>query len=272
MRKFIGILLISTLLTSCGSIWGGNNKEKTKPAPQPPPPVEQKKPSPKEKAAGYYQLGVSYLQIGEIPLALRYFFKAKELTPDDPKIYNAIGLAFLERGDLDRSEKNFRKAISLKKDFSEAYLNLGIVYERKGNLKKARKFYKKALSNPLYLTPEVAYYRLALLDIKEKRFKEAMRNLENAIRNNPDYVPAILELAKLSEQMGNTERAKIIYLKLTEKFPKLQHPYCSLGELFLKEKNKKLAIKYLKSCVSINPNSDDGVKAKLLLEEITENE
>ncbi len=272
MKRLVGLMVALVFFSSCGSLWGNEKKDNSRPTPQPPPPVEEKKPSPKEKAAGYYQLGVSYLQIGEIPLALRYFFKAKELTPDDPKIYNGIGLAFLERGDLKRAEKYFREAISLKRNFSEAYLNLGIIYEKKGDFKKARELYEKALSNPLYLTPEVAYYRLALLDVKEKNLPQAKKNLENAIRNNPDYVPAILELAKLFEQTGNVEKAKIIYLRLTERFPKLQRPYCSLGEIFYKEKNKKLAVKYLKLCVSTGPESDDGIKAKLLLEEMTTDE
>jgi len=267
MKKLLTLVLTTLVATSCFPLSGGQKQVKTAP---PPPPPRMTKPSPKERAEGYYQIGISYLRLGEIPLALNYLFKAKKLSPKDPKIYNAIGVAFLKRGDLLKAEENFRKAIKLKKDFSEGYLNLGIVYEERGDYQKAREYYNKALSNPLYLTPEVAYYRLALLDLREGKKKDAEKNLLRALRNNPDYIPAYIELAKLSESEGRTERAKEIYFRLIGLYPKLQYPYCALGEIYFKEDKRRLSRKYFKKCMEVDPNSELGIKAKLKLEELNE--
>jgi type IV pilus biogenesis/stability protein PilW len=225
---------------------------------------------PSRKAEGYYQIGVSYLRLGEVPLALNYFYRAKRLNPKDAKIYNAIGVAFLRKGDLDLAEENFKKAVELKQDFSEAYLNLGIVEESKGNFAKAREYYEMALANPLYLTPEVAYYRLALLDIKEGKRESARRNLSMAIRNNPDYIPAHIELAKLLEKEGNIEGAKEIYFHLISAYPELQFPYCALGDIYFRAGKKKTAKKYYKKCAQTNPDSVLGVRARMRLEEMNE--
>jgi len=266
MRR-LALLLLFPLLTSCVSLWG-DKKEEKKPPPPPVPTEEVKKPSPKEKAEGYYQIGVAYLRMGEIPLALNYLFKAQKLNPDDPKIYNAIGLAFIQRGDYQRAEEYLRKALSLKPDFSEAWLNLGILYEEKGDLKKAKEYYLKALENPLYLTPEVAYYRLALLELKEGNREQAKKDLIMAIRNNQDFAPAYIELAKLLEEEGKVEDAKDIYFRLINLYPKLQEPYCRLGELFLAEGDRLNAVKFLKKCIAANPKSPLAAKARRRLEEI----
>ena len=228
--------------------------------------VEVKPPS--VRAEGYYEIGISYLQVGEIPLALKYLFKARDLNPKSARVYNAIGVAFLKKGDLKLAEENLKKAVSLKKDFSEGYLNLGILYEKKNNLELARKMYLKALSNPLYMTPEVAYYRLALLELKEGKKDSAVEYLEKSINSNPDYVPAQLKLAEIFTEEGKLQQAKEIYYMLIERHRNLQTPYCLLGNLYLQEGRKKLAKKYLKLCVDINPASKLGVKAKITLEEM----
>jgi len=266
--KVVSISLILFSLSSCASLWGNGKKESRRPA-LPTPPIEQKV-SKKEKAEGYYQIGIAYLELGEIPLSLNYLFKAKKLSPDDPKVYNAIGLAFIRRGDLNSAEKYLRRALSLKPNFSEAWLNMGILYEEKGNFKKARECYQKALSNPLYLTPEVAYYRLALLDEKQGNLDRAKRELILAIRNNSDYVPAYLELAKVLKSQGDVEKAKEIYYRLIELYPDLQQPYCELGRIYRKEGDTDRAVKFLKKCIEVKPDSPLASKARMELDELNE--
>lgn len=265
--KRLWLLLLFPLIfsTSCASLFGGKEK---KTSPRPVPTEEVKKPSPKEKAEGYYQIGVAYLKMGEIPLALNYLFKAQKLNPSEPKVYNAIGLAFLQRGDYKRAEEYLTKALSMKPNFSEAWLNLGILYEERGDLKRAKECYLKALENPLYLTPEAAYFRLALLELKEGNREQAKKDLIMAIRNNEDFVPAYIELAKLLEEEGKVEDAKEIYFRLINLYPKLQEPYCRLGEFFLSEGDTQNGVKYLKKCISLNPATPLAAKARRRLEEI----
>jgi tetratricopeptide (TPR) repeat protein len=158
----------------------------------------------------------------------------------------------------------------MKEDFSEAWLNLGILYEEKKKFQKAKECYEKALSNPLYLTPEAAYYRLALLYEKEGNLEMAKRELSLSIRNNTDFFPAYVELAKILEREGKNEKAKEIYYNLIELFPNNQYPYCALGELYKKEGKYREAKKYLGKCISIAPKSPLSAKARAELEELGE--
>ncbi len=267
MRKFSVVFLIVSL-SSCGSIFG-NSKATRKPLPPSPPVQENYKPTPKQKAQGYYELGVSYINLGEIPVALNYLFKAKSLEPNNPNIYNAIGVAFYQKGDLSRSKLYLEKAISMKRDFSEAYLNLGMVYEKLGNYKLAEKFYQKALENPLYLTPEVAYYKLGCLLEKQGELEKAKSDLFLALKNNVDFIPAYLELAKIDKEQQKFEDAETIYYKLINYYPKVQEPYYRLAKLFLHQKKLKLASDFLRKCIAINPDSNFGIKSKLLLMRIS---
>jgi LysM repeat protein len=94
--------------------------------------------------------------------------------------------------------------------------------------------------------------------------KEAEKNLLRALRNNPDYIPAYLELARIFENEGKTEKAKEIYFRLINLYPKLQYPYCALGEVYLKEGKRKLSRKYFKKCMEINPARKRGAMIRFI--------
>jgi len=256
MRKFITLSSIVLILNSCAT--APQERKQI----QPPPVEETKTFTKKEKADGFYKIGVSYLQLGDIPLALNYLFKAKELNPEDPKIYNMIGYTFYVRGDIKQAKKYINKALKIDPKFSEAYMNLATIAEEEGNLKEAKKYYMKALENPLFLNPEVAYYKLAIIEEKEGNLTLAKRHLTLAIRNNIDFAPAYIELAKLLEKEGKNEEAKELYYRIIKRFPNLQEAYYRLAVIYLNEKNLPLAEKFIRKCYKINPDSIWGIKAQ----------
>ncbi|SNR81486.1 tetratricopeptide repeat protein [Desulfurobacterium atlanticum] len=256
MKKLLALSFTVLILNSCAT--APQEKKQI----QPPPIQETKTFTRKEKADGFYKIGVSYLQLGDIPLALNYLFKAKDLNPKDPKIYNMIGYTFYVRGDVKRAKKYINKALNLDPKFSEAYMNLATIAEEEGNLKEAKKYYLKALENPLFLNPEVAYYKLALIEEKEGNLTLAKRHLTLAIRNNLDFAPAYVELGKLLEKEEKQEEAKELYYQIIKRFPKLQEAYYRLALIYLNEKNLPLAEKFIKKCYKINPDSRWGIKAQ----------
>lgn len=111
------------------------------------------------------------------------------------RAYNNLGVSFVEKGDIDEAIKNFETAKSLGPSFSIFY-NLGGAYGVKGFIDKAIEEYLEAV-NPETLFWGIksdykegfasAHYRLGLLFEKKGMIDEAVYYYEIAAKLNPKY-------------------------------------------------------------------------------------
>lgn len=56
-------------------------------------------------------------------------------------------------------------------------------------------------------------YGIALEYISQENYKEAEKYLSSLIKNDPDYVPAYMQLAQIKEKLNNFDEAAEIYRK-----------------------------------------------------------
>lgn len=75
-------------------------------------------------AVGYNFLGCTYLETGELKLAIPCFVKAVDLDPEFAFAFNNLGKATAQSGQLQRAELFFAKALELMPDYREAQTNL----------------------------------------------------------------------------------------------------------------------------------------------------
>ena len=95
-------------------------------------------------AKSYYQLGVIEKASGNTKLAEEYLEKAKELNPENHKIWFVLGNVCEIDRKIDRAIENYKKAIELKYDYSKAYGNLGkLLYQEKQEFKEAERVLKE---------------------------------------------------------------------------------------------------------------------------------
>lgn len=142
-----------------------------------------------QKAAVHYTIGLSYFNENKVQMAFVEFQKALEFNPNDKKVLDALGQIYLKFEDFQKAKESFRKAIVIDSNFSEAHNNLGVTYGRMGQWSDAIDSFKAALKNPLYPTPEMAYYnlgfayyRLGRIDEAIDAFKEALKRVQNFYR------------------------------------------------------------------------------------------
>lgn len=62
-------------------------------------------------------------------------------------------------------------------------------------------------------------------------------------------------------QNGKTKEAIEVFRINAEKYPKSGNAYDSLGEAYLKDGNKKLAIANYQKSIELDPKNEDGKKA-----------
>ncbi|MBU0987991.1 MAG: tetratricopeptide repeat protein, partial [Proteobacteria bacterium] len=107
-------------------------------------------------------LGEAYLNQRDYTAALREFFKAQELYPEDPHLYNDFGLAYMAKGEMELAVKHFKKSLALKPDNADVHNNLGIAYLGKKDWDAAIAVFKEVAGNLLYATPQYPLTNLGL--------------------------------------------------------------------------------------------------------------
>ena len=66
-------------------------------------------------------------------------------NPSSAAAHNNLGLAYLNKGELDKAAECYHKAIQIRPNHVDAHHNLGIVHGRKGEADTAAEYYRKVI-------------------------------------------------------------------------------------------------------------------------------
>ncbi len=162
----------------------------------------------------YYDLGMSSYISKNYSEAIANFFRASQLAPMEPKVWNALGLAYMEVQEYAKAENALNKALQVDRSFTEAKLNLGVLYYRQRAYEKALNTLKEVLQDEAFPQKHMAYYHLAKVYQAMDNKEEYIKNLNKAVAYNPLFVDAQLELAQVYEGDRNYIKAREIYQNL----------------------------------------------------------
>lgn len=149
----------------------------------------------KRQADLHYKLGLSRLQDGQYQEAFVEFQKALKHKSDYKEVYNVLGYIYLKWGDFDNARKSYEKAVGIDSQYSEAYNNLCYLDYREKQYGQAVDDCKKALSNPIYETPEKAFFNLGLSYLKLGKYDDAIKAFRQSTIRMGDFYPAYYQLA-----------------------------------------------------------------------------
>jgi tetratricopeptide (TPR) repeat protein len=138
--------------------------------------------------------------------------------PNNKDVVYNLGLTCFQLEDYENSKKYFLKAVSLAPDFPDARNNLGVTYMQLGQWQLAADSFRKALSNPLYRTPELAFYSLGMALYRMGLYEKAIDSFKDSVRRDrafplPYYAMALTynkmerygEAAELMEKAIQTD-------------------------------------------------------------------
>lgn len=159
-----------------------------------------------------YQLGMSHLVSGATQAAFVKFHEALQMNPKHKKALNGLGQTYISLRDFPKAEESFRKAIKVDDLYSEAHNNLCFTLYNMGRFEEAIASCQNALDNPLYLSPEKAFYNMGISYYKLGRYPDAIDAFGNAVKRQPRFIPGYYRLAlsynsnrqynKASDSMG----------------------------------------------------------------------
>lgn len=102
-----------------------------------------------------------------------------------------------ERGDLKKARQHIEKAIKLDPANGAFWVTLGDVLARRGDLKAAVKALKQAIqlgesasADATQSDLEEAFFSLALVRRSQRRYRDALAQVEQALEIDPDYAEA----------------------------------------------------------------------------------
>ena len=150
-------------------------------------------------------LGESYFMSGKAERAIDEFKALIELDPS-ARSYVFMGLSYRHLGRFDEARKYFQEGLKLDPKNASCLFNMGYIEGRQGNQAAAEKFFQAALrSNPDF--PE-ALLELANLRIADKKLEEAATLLRRYVKVGRDPASGYYKLAMVERSLHQTEAAQ----------------------------------------------------------------
>lgn len=182
-------------------------------------------------------LGSKAITRGDMDAALNKFYRrAMELDPKNPKVQLAMGKAMLMIGQTKDASGFFQKTIELDPKSDEAYFLWGVVLQIEKKLEEAEQMFLKALD----LQPENANVlnNLGVALLEQKRFQEAIKYLNKALDIDPEHISARYNLGMSFWGMGRTRDAIEQYSYVLRLKPEWATAANSLAWILATDKNE----------------------------------
>lgn len=158
-----------------------------------------------KEVVNQFNLALSLHKQKSFSEAIMAYQKVIEMDPNYFEAYNNLGLIYLEIGDLERSLKNYEKAIEINPKYDKSLNNIGIIYHLKGDDERAMEFFKRVVElNPNNIE---GYVHLGILYRKNREWEKGIESYRKALSIQPKNREAHYNLGILYENMGNKDMA-----------------------------------------------------------------
>lgn len=156
--------------------------------------------SDKDAARYNVQLGMNYLQLGDLESARDKLERAVQQDPSLPAAHAALGILYERAGDMRRAGDHLRRASRLAPDDPNMVNSYGGFLCRQGDRKEGIRHFEMAAGNAFYRTPETALTNAGVCARGIPDNVAAEDFLRRALEINRNHAEALLQLADLSMQ------------------------------------------------------------------------
>lgn len=176
--------------------------------------------APRERARVHTELGAAYYEIGNIAVALEELRIAIGADSTYAPAHSVLGLVQMDLKENDLAQASFQRALQLAPSDPDANHNYAWFLCQTGREEQSLRFFLAAVRNPLYATPAKSYALAGVCAVRRNNEKEGIEYLERALRLDPGYLLAMINLAQLRYRRGEMEAARA----LVAEFNKLIDP------------------------------------------------
>jgi type IV pilus assembly protein PilF len=161
-----------------------------------------------EAAIYNVQLGVAYMNQGDLERAKEKLDRAVTQDPDSADVHSARAALFARLGNKDKADAEYRAALRLAPHDPRMVNNYAVYLCQNGRSDEGVKRFLEAARNPLYPTPEAAYTNAGVCLRAAKRDDEARVDFARALQLKPNFSEAQFQLANLQFDHGELVPAR----------------------------------------------------------------
>ena len=197
------------------------------------------------------ELARAYITAGDTRRAINVLESALEENDEQHQTEALLILAYLRAGEYDKAIDLSRKLSEQLPDNPFPYHAIGMASEGKKDYPMARSSYDRVLSIKPNDIP--ALLGMARLDMNEGNSQSARERYEAIIKLQPDHPEALLSYAYFVDREGNIKEALELLEKARKAAPGLLEPRLILSNFYLNRGDAGKAIVYAKEAQQINP-------------------
>jgi type IV pilus assembly protein PilF len=161
-----------------------------------------------EAAADNTQLGIQYMNQGDLNLAKMKLDRALDEDPSNANVHSARAMLFERMNQPAKADEEFRTALRLAPQDPDVINNYAVYLCQNGRTDEGVKRFLEAAHNALYRTPQAAYTNAGVCLRAAKRDDEARVDFNAAIQVRPNYAEAAFQLATLDLDHGQLVAAR----------------------------------------------------------------
>ncbi len=150
-----------------------------------------------QAAAANTQLGIQYMNQGDLNLAKAKLDRALQEAPNSPDVHSARAMLFERMNLHDKADDEFRIALKLAPHDPDVINNYAVYLCQNGRTDEGVKHFMEAAHNALYRTPQAAYTNAGVCLRAAKRDDEARADFNAAVQLRPNDPEAAFQLASL---------------------------------------------------------------------------
>lgn len=209
------------------------------------------------------QLGLSYLQNGQLDLAWERLNTALQADPDYATAHNGIALVYDRLNEPEKAEEHFKRAIALNPSDSAALTNYGAFLCQHDRVEEGEQYFKKAVNNPLYTKPAMAYTNAGTCRLQVDDREGAEKYFRAALESDSRFPLALLNMSQLSYDKGQYLAARA-YMQRFEEVSKHTSRSLWLGIQIEEELGDKDAVSSF--AMLLKANYPDSRETQMLLD------
>ncbi|VVC24162.1 Tetratricopeptide repeat,Tetratricopeptide repeat 1,Tetratricopeptide repeat-containing [Cinara cedri] len=200
---------------------------------------------------GIKQIARSCLLLGRNDEAKKMYLEAEKMCREpDTKIYFNLGLCYMNLGELDKSKEYFHRTIQLSRN-QNAYEKLATIFAMESNFKNATSTLITA--SKLFPFSTNLSVDLGLLYMKQREYDQAFNVLGNTLCQDPVNPKALLTLAAEIQRNFGYDEALAKYTKAVGDLSECSETWNNIGMCFFGKHKYVAAISCLKRAVYLHP-------------------
>jgi tetratricopeptide (TPR) repeat protein len=206
-----------------------------------------------------FLMTVAWVQTGYWRNSTLLFEHALDITENNYLVHNNLGNIYFRQGLIDEAAKHYAESLRINPSFVLAHNNLGAAMLRTGNIEKAIFHFQAALRlkpndhdvlNNLHKALMYKYYRAGNYHLSNGNLDQAREQYQRAISIQPQFTPALKQLAEVYALNENYEMALALFSEVVELEPNKPDAYYRIACIYSKLNRVEESVNWLSKAIN----------------------